>query len=89
MQHTYPQSLILWASTVSQALILVHKEIIGALDAQSAGKAGTTHIRVDIPRIPTLGIGGFLLSVDLSVFFKTLHLTTSLWYVCIICGTAL
>ena len=28
MQHTYPQSLILWASTVQQALILVHKEII-------------------------------------------------------------
>lgn len=32
------------------------------LDAQSAGKAGTTHIRVDIPRIPTLGIGGFFYS---------------------------
>ena len=27
MQHTYPQSLILWASTVSQTLILVLKEI--------------------------------------------------------------
>ncbi len=28
MQHTYPQSLILWASTVSQTLISVHQEII-------------------------------------------------------------
>ena len=42
-----------------EALISITKEIIGALDAQSAGNAGTTHIRVDIPRIPTLGIGGY------------------------------
>ena len=28
-------------------------------DAQPAGNAGTTYIRVDVPRIPTLGIGGF------------------------------
>ena len=28
MQHTYPQSLILWASTVTQTLISVHQEII-------------------------------------------------------------
>ena len=65
MQHIYLQNSILRASTVSQTLISVHKEIIGVLDAQPAGKAGTTHIRVYIPRIPTLGIGGFFMTSDM------------------------
>lgn len=90
MQHIYLQSSILRASTVSQTLISVHKEIVALVLAiapkeqsngmcavicrsessclqhrgawrptTQSGKLRLTHIRVDIPRIPTLGIGGF------------------------------